>query len=162
MRSILIGFLVGSVFTGSLFQFDFNFPSYSRTNHKQLLKKHKQVSTKNKQLLRKQSKASELVQSRRSKLSNKHGKRLLSKSGAAIIPGLGVVMVAGLSVEEYCRDIKDNIELSNILEDRNELHDYNKCLKDAKNEAISFWSLASQWWADWSLFDDKDVITADK
>jgi len=162
MSRYLIGFLAGAAFTGPLFQFDLNFPNYSQSAHKQLLKKHKQVSAKNKQLLKKQSNANKLVQARRSNLSDKHGKRLLSKSGAALIPGLGVVVVAGLSVEEYCRDIKDNIELSNILGDESEPHDYNKCLEDAKNEAISFWSLTGQWWDDWSFFDDADVTPAEE
>ena len=83
------------------------------------------------------SNAKSTVSDRRDKLTGKTGTKIGKKSAAALIPFAGAAIVAGLSVEEYCESLKDNIDLSNILNDTNEHFDYDKCYEIAKNDTSS-------------------------
>lgn len=133
MNKYLVGLLVGVAFTGSLFQFDFNLPSYSKTAHNKLLKKHDKVKR--------------IVKSRRDKLSVKAAKKTGKRAAAALVPFAGVVIITSLSVQEYCKDLESNIELSNIVNDKNERFDNDECYKQAKDDAIGVFDLIEQWWS---------------
>ena len=124
---------MGATLTGSLFQFDFNLPSYSQTAHNKLLKKHDKVKS--------------IVKNRRDKLSVNTAKKTGKRAAAALVPFAGVVVITSLSVQEYCKDLESNIELSNIVNDKNEKFNNDECYKQAKDDAIGVFDLIEQWWS---------------
>ena len=121
MKKLIIGFIVGLAFTGSLFQFDINLPSYNS----KAVKKLKEVK--------------QTVKKRKAKLTGNSVKRMSKKAAASFIPFVGGGIVIGLSVKDYCADLEDTIKLSNLVNDTNESFDYNKCLENAKNDAGGIW-----------------------
>ena len=123
MTKLIIGFIVGLAFTGSLFQFDINLPSYNS----KAVKKLKEVK--------------QTVNKRKAKLTGNSVKRMSKKAAASFIPFVGGGIVIGLSVKDYCADLEDTIKLSNLVNDTNESFDYNKCLENAKNGAGNIWDI---------------------
>ena len=144
MKKLIIGFIVGLAFTGSLFQFDINLPSYNSTEVKKLKNETKKLQE-----------VKQTVKKRRAKLTSKSVKKTSKKVAAAAIPLLGTVVVTGLSVDDYCSDLEDNIILSNLLNDTNESFSYDECYANAKKDVKGFWramwDMLSEWFKDVEL-----------
>jgi len=151
MTKLIIGFIVGLVFTGSLFQFDINLPSYNSTEVKKLKNETKKLKNETKKL----KEVKQTVKKKRAKLTSKSVKKTSKKVAAAAIPLLGTVVVTGLSVDDYCSDLEDNIILSNLLNDTNESFSYDECYANAKKDVKSFWhvmaTMLSEWYKDVDL-----------
>jgi len=138
MKKLIIGFIVGLAFTGSLFQFDINLPSYNSTEVKKLKNETKKLKE-----------VKQTVKKRRAKLTSKSVKKTSKKVAAAAIPLLGTVVVTGLSVDDYCSDLEDNIILSNLLNDTNESFSYDECYANAKKDVKGFWHVMATMWSEW-------------
>lgn len=65
----------------------------------------------------------------------------LGKKTASWIPGFGIAVSIGLSAEEYCQSLKENMELSNILNGTSEIFSHNKCYSEMKENISGNWSL---------------------
>ena len=128
MKKLIIGFIVGLAFTGSLFQFDINLPSYNSTEVKKLKKETKKLKE-----------VKQIVKKRRDKLTSSSIKKTSKKAAASFVPLGGTFLVIGLSVEDYCSELEDNIRLSNLLNDTNEAFSYDECLANAKKDLEVSW-----------------------
>jgi len=154
MTKLIIGFIVGLAFSGSLFEFDINLPSYEVKKLKNEVKKLKKETKKLKEV-------KQIVKKRRDKLTSSSIKKTSKKAAASFVPLGGTFLVIGLSVEDYCSELEDNIRLSNLLNDTNEAFSYDECLANAKKDLEVSWDnlqpVLEEWLKD-LIPDWKDLI----
>lgn len=118
MKSAIAIFLAGSLFSGSLFQFDLGLPSFSA---KQAL--HQKAKIK---------KARTQIRKQRARLSKRAIKKAGKKAAGSLVPFVGSVITLGLAIEDYCDDLERMVALQNILEDTQEPFDLETCFAEAK------------------------------
>jgi hypothetical protein len=119
MGKLIVGFIAGTVLTGSLFQFNIGIPTYDSKKVKEFSKK---------------------VKDKRAKITSKSIKKIAKRTAAAAIPLAGAGIVLGLGVQEYCDNLEDNILLSNIANDDNEPYSLTECSDNALKEVKAAWS----------------------
>ncbi len=119
MKTGIALFVAGSLFSGSLFQFDLGLPSF-----------HANQSLTQKAKIKK---AKSTVQKQRNQLSRKAAKKAGKKAAGALIPFVGSVVTLSLAAEDYCDDLEQIIELQNILENTNESYNVEACIAEAKS-----------------------------
>lgn len=120
MKKGFLFFFIGVFFTGGLFQFNIDLPSY---HAKQSLKQKAKIS-KTKATVRKQ----------RAGLSKNAVKKAGKKVAGSIIPLVAPIVALGLAAQDYCEDLEKNIELQNILDDNDEMLNMSQCIKEVKND----------------------------
>jgi len=118
MRKYLLGFIAGIFLTGSLFQFDINLPSYDSKVAKKLQAKQTQLKKS--------------IADKKKKIANKHTKKIAKKTALTVIPIVGATAVITMGANEYCEDLEETIELSNLVNDENESFSKKECLNEAK------------------------------
>ena len=118
MRRYLLGFFAGIFLTGSLFQFDINLPSYDSKAVKKLQAKQTQLKKS--------------IADKKKRITSKHTKKIAKKAALTVIPFVGAGAVITIGANEYCEDLEETIELSNIVNDENESFTKKECLDEAK------------------------------
>ena len=118
MRKYLLGFFAGIFLTGSLFQFDINLPSYDSKTAKKLQAKQTQLKKS--------------IADKKKKIASKHTKKIAKKTALTVIPIVGATAIITMGANEYCEDLEETIELSNLVNDENESFSKKECLAEAK------------------------------
>ena len=123
----MVGFILGIIFSGSLFQLDLSHLGlYSSLvpNQQKILNMQQTKIEKAKSLLSKQ----------RQNLFINSLKKAGKKTAGSLVPVLGTVLTIGFSAKDYCDDIEEKIEVINLLSGEAEKFNTERCIDEAKRK----------------------------
>jgi hypothetical protein len=101
--------------------------------------KNNKLQKINKKYKQKIKKISKIVKNQRKLLLKKSVTQTTKKASSALIPFAGSLIVVGIGIQEYCNNLKDNVDLYNSLNDTAEKFDYDKCYGEAEKDTESTW-----------------------